>query len=108
MDPLELIFFTCDKHLLSGVTLKLSYRRSHEDFLIILEDAAKHYKLQILEANLYVRKMTVTDHVLSCPLNQLCSKLLRTTHIKKKLQKHFLQQLVSAAGNRKIFLLVNR
>ena len=44
----------------------------------------------------------------SLPLNQLCSKLLRTTHIKKKLQEHFLQQLVSAAGNRKIFLLVNR
>ena len=45
-------FFTCDMHLLSGVTLRLSYRRS-EDFFIISEDAAKHYKLQILETDLY-------------------------------------------------------
>ena len=44
----------------------------------------------------------------SLPLNQFCSKLLQNTHIKKKLQKYFLQQLVSAAGNRKKFLLVNR
>ena len=47
--PAGVDFFTCDKHLLSGVTLRLSYRRSHEDFLIISEDAAKHYKLQILD-----------------------------------------------------------
>ena len=72
--PAGVDFFTCDKHLLSGVTLRLSYRRSHEDFLIISEDAAKHYKLQILEANLYVRKMTVTDHVLSA----IESTLLKT------------------------------
>ena len=56
------------------VTLRLSYRRSHEDLLIISEDAAKHYKLQILEANLYVRKMTVTDLVLSA----IESTLLKT------------------------------
>ena len=67
-------FFTFDKHLLSAVTLSFSYRRSHEDFLIISEDAAKHYKLQILEGNLYVRKMTVTDHVLSA----IESTLLKT------------------------------
>ena len=58
-------FFTCNKHLLSGVTLRISYRRSLEDFFIISEDAAKHYKLEIIEANLYVRKMRVTDQVLS-------------------------------------------
>ena len=38
----------------------------------------------------------------SLPLNQFCTKLLQTTHIQKKVQKFFLQQL----GNRKIFLLV--
>ena len=37
--PAGVDFFTCDKHLLSGVTLCLSYRRSHEDFLIILQAA---------------------------------------------------------------------
>ena len=58
-------FLSCDKHLLSGVTIKLSLRRSPNDFVVISEDAAKHYKVQIIEANLYVRKMTVTDYVLS-------------------------------------------
>ena len=63
--PAGVDFFTCDKHLLSGATRSFSYRRSHDDFLIISEDAAKQYKLQILEMNLYVRKLTVTDHLLS-------------------------------------------
>ena len=58
-------FLSCDKHLLSGVTIKLSHRRSPNNFVVISEDAAKHYKVQIIEANLYVRKMTVTDYVLS-------------------------------------------
>ena len=65
MDLLELTFFTCDKYLLSGVTLRPSYRRSIEDLSIKSEDAAKHYQLQMHEANLYARKSTVTDHVLS-------------------------------------------
>ena len=55
------IFLPCDKHLLSGVTIRLSLRRFPSDFVVISEDAAKHYKVQIIEANLYVRKKTVTD-----------------------------------------------
>ena len=58
-------FLSCDKHLLSGVTIRLSLRRSPNDFVVISEDAAKHYKVQIIEANLFARKMTVTDYVLS-------------------------------------------
>ena len=54
-------FLSCDKHLISGVTIRLSLRRSPNDFVVISEDAAKHYKVQIIKANLYVRKMTVTD-----------------------------------------------
>ena len=38
--PAGVDFFTCDKHLLSGATRSFSYRRSHDDFLIISEDAA--------------------------------------------------------------------
>ena len=57
--------FTCDKHLLSGVTLRIAFRRSIDDFLIISDDAAKHYKVKIVEANLYVRKMTLNDEVVS-------------------------------------------
>ena len=88
-------FFTCDTHFLRGVTLILSYRRSHEDFLIISEDAAKHYKLQILEVNLYVRKITVTDHVLSA----IESTLLKTSAnypYQEKITKTFL----ATAGQR--------
>ena len=55
---------TCDKHLLSGVTLRISFRRSSNDFAVISE-ADKHYKVNIIEANLYVRKITIADHVLS-------------------------------------------
>ena len=55
---------TCDKHLLSGVTRRISFRRSTNDFAVISEPK-KHYKVRIIEANLYVRKMTIADHVLT-------------------------------------------
>ena len=58
-------FFTFDKHLLSGVTLRIAFRRSIDDFVIMSDDAAKHYKVKIVEANLYVRKMTLNDDVVS-------------------------------------------
>ena len=57
-------FFSCEKHLTSGVTLRVSFRRSQDDFTIVSEDGAKHYKIKIDEANLFVRKMTVSDNVL--------------------------------------------
>ena len=55
---------TCDKHLLSGVTLRISFRRSTNDFAVISE-SNKHYKVKIIEANHYVRKMTRADQVLT-------------------------------------------
>ena len=58
-------FFKCDRHLLSGVTLRISFRRSIDDFVIISDDAGKSYKVKIIEANLYVRKMTLNDDVVS-------------------------------------------
>ena len=54
---------TCDKHLLSVVTLRISFRRSKNGFAVISE-SNKHYKVRTIEANLYVRKMTIADHVL--------------------------------------------
>ena len=57
-------FLTFDKHLLSGVTLRISFRRSTNDFAVISE-SNKHYKVRIIEANLYVRKMTIADHILT-------------------------------------------
>ena len=58
-------FFTCDMHLMSGVTLRIAFRRSIDVFVIISDDAAKHYKVKIVEANLYVRKMTLNDDAVS-------------------------------------------
>ena len=58
-------FLSCDKHLISGVTIRLSLRRSPNDFVIMSEHRDKQYRVEITEANLYVRKMTVTDFVLS-------------------------------------------
>ena len=62
---------TCDKHLLSGVTLRFSFRRSSNEFVTIAETAAKNYKVKIEQANLYVRKMTITDNVLGTLEKQL-------------------------------------
>ena len=38
-------FFTCDQNLLSGVMLRISFRRSIDDFVTISDDAAKSYKV---------------------------------------------------------------
>ena len=54
-----------NQHLPSGVTTELSLRRSPHNFIVISEDTVKHYKVQTIKANLYVRKITVTDYVLS-------------------------------------------
>ena len=58
-------FFTCDRHLLSGVILRISFRRSIDDFSLISDDAAKFYNIKITETILYVRKMTLNDDVVS-------------------------------------------
>ena len=57
-------FSTCVRHLMSGFTLRIAFRRSTDDFVFMSDDTAKHYKVKIVEANLYVRKMTVNDDVL--------------------------------------------
>ena len=38
-------------------------RRSQDDFAVIRGDTARHYKVKIDEANLFIRKMTVSDNV---------------------------------------------
>ena len=58
-------FFTCDRHLLKGVTLCIAFRRSVDAFVIMSDDAVKHYKVKTFEAKLYVRKMTLNDDVVS-------------------------------------------
>ena len=70
-------FFSCEKQLVSGVTLSVSFRRSQDDFATISEAAGKNYKVKIDEANLFVRKMTVSDNVVGA----IEKTLLRTPAI---------------------------
>ena len=42
-------FFSCEKHLVSGVNLRLSFRRSQDDFVTISETAAKITKLKSMK-----------------------------------------------------------
>ena len=58
-------FLSCDKHLISGVTIRLALRRSANDFVIMSEHTDRNYRVEITEANLYKRKMIETDFVLS-------------------------------------------
>ena len=44
-------FLSCDKHHFSDLTVRLSLRCSPTVFVDISEDAAKHYKVQIIGAN---------------------------------------------------------
>ena len=65
------------------------------------EHRDKYYQVQITEANLYVRKMTVTAFVLSL----IEKTLLKTpTIILKFYQELFLAQLVCNAGDKKTLL----
>lgn len=57
--------FTCAEHLISGVNLRISFLRSANDFVTIAEDDAKHYRAEIVRANLYVKKMAITDKMVS-------------------------------------------
>ena len=55
---------TCDKHLLSGVNLRVSIRKSTNDF-VVTSESNKLYKVKKVEASPCVRKMTIVDHVLT-------------------------------------------
>ena len=64
----------CDKHLLSEVTLRISFRRPTNDF-VVFSESNKHYKIKIIEANLYVRKLTLADQVFTATEKTLIKHL---------------------------------
>ena len=66
---------TCDMHLMSSVTLRIASRRSIDDFLFMSDDAARHYKVKIVEKNLYVGKITLNLDVVSAKEKTLLSSL---------------------------------
>ena len=43
--------------------MRISFVRSKPEFVLIHDDVAKNYKITIGQANLYVRKMTVSEQV---------------------------------------------
>ena len=55
-------FFNCEKALISGSKLQIQLIRNLDNFCIISDDAAKQYKTIISETNLYVRKLTLSEH----------------------------------------------
>ena len=71
-------FFPCDRYLISGVTLIISFLRNRPEYALIYDDETKDSKIQILQANLYVRKMTVGDNVYSAIETTLTRTLLFT------------------------------
>ena len=44
-------FFSCDKHPISGVTLRNSFLRNRPEYAIIYGDERKDYKIKIIQAN---------------------------------------------------------
>ena len=65
MGELPLIFSRAKKHLVSGVELRISFLRTRPEFCLIYDDAGKDYEVNITQANLYVRKMTLIENAYS-------------------------------------------
>ena len=79
-------------------------RRSQDDFAVICRYASKHYKVKIDEANLYIRKMTVSENVASA-IEKILLQALAVYRYNEVIIKKFLaitgQQ---SAGNLRILL----
>ena len=88
---------------MSGVTLWIAFGRSIDDFVILSHDAAKHYKVKIVEAKLYVRKMTLNDDVGSAIEKTLLTSPSSNPYL-EALTKTFWLLLVFTVGNKKTYL----
>ena len=92
---------------MSGGTLRIDFRRSIDYFVSMSDDAAKHYNVKIVEANLYVRKMTLNDDVVSA-IEKICLLAQLPILTLKPLQNHVWLPLVFTVGNKKTFLPGNQ
>ena len=59
----------CGKQLLSDVTLRISFARSKPEFALIYDGDDKNYQITLCQANLCVRKMTVSDQIFTAVEN---------------------------------------
>ena len=92
---------------MSGVTPRIAFRRSIDDFVIMSDDAAKHYKVKIVEANLYLRKMILNDDVVSAIEKTLLTSPASYPYLETH-RKHFWLLLVYTVGNKKTYLPGNQ
>ena len=99
--------FRFDRHLLRGVTLRIAFRRSIDDFVILSDDDAKQYKVKTVEANLYVRRMTLNDTVVSAIEKTLLSSPASYLYLETLTKTLWLQRAITV-GNKKIYLRENQ
>ena len=99
--------FSRDKHLLSGVTLLISFVRSKPEFVLIHDDVAKNHKITITQANLYVRKTTVSEQVFTA-IEKTLTKLQLCIGTLRFYPKLLSFRQVVAVGVRKTFSVENQ
>ena len=56
---------SCEKHLISGLLLRVSFLRKPPEFCLIYDDESKDYRTELPQANLYARKKTVSGKIYS-------------------------------------------
>ena len=76
-------FFSCDKHLISGVTLRISFLGNRPECSSNYDNETHDYQIEIIQVSLYVRQLTVSDNVYSAIEIQLTKSpaLCRYTEI---------------------------
>ncbi len=87
------IFFQ-NKYLLNGVNLKVKLIRSKNEFCLVSSDGAADYKVQILEASLFVRRMKISPSI------QLAhSRALEKGNAKYPIRRVLCKMMSVPAGN---------
>ena len=57
------MYFFQDRYLLNGVNLKMKFHRSKNSFCLLTPTPANNYRVKIVDAALYVRKVVVSSQV---------------------------------------------
>ena len=71
--PLHVDVFNQSKYMLNGVTMKLRLSRSKDDFVLMAKTAVQQYRVEILTAKLFVRKMKITPSLCLAHENMLAT-----------------------------------
>ena len=74
-------YLSCKNRPLSGDELQISLLRTRPEFCLIFDDAGKDYKINIIQASLYVRNMTLTEIAYSAIETTLAKATARYQYI---------------------------